>query len=292
MNQKEKILISFSGGRTSAYMTYWMLNEWVERDKYDMVVVFANTGKEREETLEFIRLCDLHFGFNTVWIEVTINPVFGKGCDFKIVDFEKCSRNGEPFEEVIAKHGIPNSNFPHCSRELKKYPIQKYINSLGWKDYSIALGIRIDEPKRTAPKPKIIYPFATINPVTKLMVNRWWLKQPFDLNLKGYEGNCDLCWKKSKRKLLTILHEQPSIVNWWNNIEIKYGNYIPDSHRHNSKIKLPLTFFRSNESAQDYLEDSLRPFTKASDDFTMDQLMFSEPELDFTNGCEESCEAF
>jgi hypothetical protein len=32
-------------------------------------VVFANTGQEREETLEFVKQCDDHFGFGTVWIE-------------------------------------------------------------------------------------------------------------------------------------------------------------------------------------------------------------------------------
>ena len=62
----KKQVCSFSGGRTSAYMTYWMLNEWKDRDKYEMIVVFANTGKEREETLDFVEKCDKAFGFNVV----------------------------------------------------------------------------------------------------------------------------------------------------------------------------------------------------------------------------------
>ena len=64
---KEKLRISFSGGRTSAYMTKWMIENL--KDKYEMIVCFANTGKEREETLEFVDKCDKKFGFNVVWIE-------------------------------------------------------------------------------------------------------------------------------------------------------------------------------------------------------------------------------
>ena len=51
------------------------------KDKRDIHVVFANTGKEREETLLFVHQCDVHFGFNTVWVETEINPEFGKGGD-------------------------------------------------------------------------------------------------------------------------------------------------------------------------------------------------------------------
>ena len=158
--------------------------------------------------------------------------------------------------------------------------------------YEVALGIRVDEIKRASPKPRIVYPLAHEFPTTKFTINKWWSQQAFDLQLKGYEGNCDLCWKKSKRKLLTVLVEHPEYVQWWNEMEIKYGNYVPESHKHNQNIELPFTFFRNHESAQDLVEDSQHPFRKATDDFSLAQLMHSEPELDFTNGCEESCEAF
>lgn len=243
------LLISFSGGRTSAYMTYMLLNKY--RGKRDIAVVYANTGKEREETLEFIHKCDTQLGFGTIWIETVINPTFGKGGDVKIVTYETASRKGEPFEQVIAKYGIPNMGTIHCTRELKTNPTLRYIRSLGWKDYEQAIGIRIDEPKRIKIRDKIIYPLVTEFPSNKLIINQWWANQAFNLELKGYEGNCDLCWKKAKRKLLTLLVEKPELAVWWNEMEQKYGDYIPPTHKHNNKIELPVTFYRGHESVQD-----------------------------------------
>ena len=63
---KEKLILSFSGGRTSAYMTRRMLNEYSHL--YDMIVLFANTGMEHEKTLEFVHQCDVNFNFKTVWL--------------------------------------------------------------------------------------------------------------------------------------------------------------------------------------------------------------------------------
>jgi 3'-phosphoadenosine 5'-phosphosulfate sulfotransferase (PAPS reductase)/FAD synthetase len=126
--QKEKLLISFSGGRTSAYMTWWLLNNM--QHKYEMVVVFANTGKEREETLQFVHKCDIEFNFNVVWVEAFVTADNGVGTKHIVTNIKYASRNGEPFEDVIAKYGLPNQNAPHCSRELKKQPIKDYAKRL------------------------------------------------------------------------------------------------------------------------------------------------------------------
>lgn len=282
---KKKLLVSFSGGQTSAYMTKWCLDNLSEQ--YEIVVVFANTGKEREETLQFVNQCDKIFKFNTVWVEAVVDPEKGKGTSFKIVSFETASRKGEPFERVIQKYGIPNSAFPHCTRELKTRPIHKYIKSLGWKRYYTAIGIRKDEIDRidkNYKKNRFVYPFIALNmkPSDKIDVNIFWFTQDFRLELKGYEGNCDLCWKKSDRKILTLLLENPNRAEWWDEMQKKYG-------------KGQYHFFRQNRSILDLLKQSENPFIPARDD-SKDTLKFNSLELfddlDLTNGCEESCEPF
>ncbi len=65
------LVISFSGGRTSGYMTKKLLES---KDKWkEVLVLFANTGQEHEKTLEFIHNCDQRFGFNTVWLEAVVH---------------------------------------------------------------------------------------------------------------------------------------------------------------------------------------------------------------------------
>lgn len=195
MCMKQKLLISFSDGRTSAFMTRWLLLN--KQDEYEMTVVFANTGKGRDETLSFINTCNQQFNFNLVWIESVPSMVRGKGVKARVVDFQTALRNGEPFEAFIQKHDIPNMVAPQCSRELKACAIRAYAHSIGWKKYYTAIGIRADEPRRVnltaSARQRIIYPLATMIPTSKEGVNFFWSKQTFELNLKSYEGNCDLC---------------------------------------------------------------------------------------------------
>lgn len=296
---KKRLLISFSGGRTSAYMTWWLLNVWPDRHNWEIIVVFANTGKERNETLDFINECDLRFGFNTVWIEAITRPEHGKGVGVEIVDYYTANRNGEPFERMIRKHGLPNVKNPHCSRELKKYAIRAYCRSIGWKNYFTAIGIRVDELDRiseSAEKERFIYPFISMISTRKNDVNKFWSLQDFDLKLKTYEGNCDLCFKKSLRKLMTIVNEAPDIANWWRSMEEKYDHFIPETRKHNPLIIPPLHCYRSNKSIDDIINMAKNDFEPAKDEsqyypeYKQGNLWGFE--LDISNGCTESCEVF
>jgi hypothetical protein len=294
---KEKLRISFSGGRTSAYMTKWMLQNL--KDKYEMIVCFANTGKEREETLEFVDKCDKEFGFNVVWIESVKDEKFVETPDFKIVNFNSASRNGEPFEWLLSNGGLVNQNRPKCTEILKTIPLNKYTKSIGWKKYYTALGIRTDEPRRLnrekAKKERLIY-FADVLNVTKSDINFFWSKQSFDLKLKSYEGNCDLCFKKGLRKLMTIVKENPKLADWWREMEIKYENFIPERYSSNEKLKTPLRFYRDNMTIDEIIEESKFPFELARDESNdidkFKQMMMWDSYLDSNGGCTESCEVF
>ncbi|MFN6013472.1 MAG: phosphoadenosine phosphosulfate reductase family protein [Flavobacteriales bacterium] len=262
MNTKEKLLVSFSGGETSAYMAKWIIDNWSE--KYDIKYVFANTGQENEETLEFINECAKYFNIEVVWVEALINKENGKGTRHRVVDFNTASRNGEPFEDVIAKHGIPNQATPHCNRELKLAPINSYMKSIGWKDYYTVIGIRADEIDRVNDKRKerkLLYPLVTNNPVSKLHINSWWAQQPFRLKLKGYQGNCKTCWKKSFPKLKKLARENEEQFDFFKLMEAKYGEYIPEHklkklQERGEKWVLPITFFRGHISVEQIIQES------------------------------------
>lgn len=278
--------ISFSGGETSAYMTKWLLEN--KKGDYDFVVTFANTGQEAEETLDFVDRCDREFGFNLHWVEAV--PQEGrKGTTYKEVNFRDADRNGEPFEAVIRKYGIPNKSFPHCSRELKTRPIHAFAKHwFGTTDYITFIGIRSDEIDRMSDDPKFAYPLVDLG-ITKPKINSFWDAQPFRLNLKGYEGNCKTCWKKSKRKLLTIAQERPSWFDFFSEMELKYECFVPKT-LNPDKYKTPARFFRNYESCSDLLREAKETYFKKAED---DKFIFAHPELDLEGACgSESCESF
>jgi len=252
----KKLLISFSGGETSAYMLYYILNLWSKRDEYEIIVLFANTGEENEETLIFIEKCSKLFNVKVIWLEGVFHKEHRKGTTHKVVDFKTATRGNKLFEEMIKVYGIPNQSYPHCNRELKLQPIKSYLRLIGWKDYYTAIGIRNDEIDRVNPKHKdlrLIYPLVTDKPMTKTKINFWWSQQPFRLNLKHYQGNCTTCWKKSSKKLYKIAQETPEYFNSFNELENKYTNFIPPSRDQTAK---GITFFRNNKSAKDIIEES------------------------------------
>jgi hypothetical protein len=243
----------------------------------EVIVCFANTGQEDERTLQFINKCDQAFGFNTVWIEADISPQKGDGGKVRVVSFQTASRDGTPFEKGIAKHGVPNRNFPWCSKDLKARPIHRYLRMVGWGSgtYQTAIGIRCDEIDRMAVdahKSKKIYPLVKWG-VDKKHILHWWKQQEFDLELPEHYGNCLWCWKKSLKKHLTLAVERPGCFTFPATMEVLYHDAGPGERDR------PRRFFRGNRSALDLLEMSRQPFQQ-----------FVDLNFDDSNGCSESCE--
>jgi hypothetical protein len=248
-------------------MTQWLWKN--KQNEFDMVVVFANTGEENEETLSFVHRFSSFHGFPVVWVEAVFNE-YGKGTAHKIVSYETASRNGQPFEEMIKKYGIPNQSFKHCNRELKLNPIHDYIkNSLEWEDYYTAIGIRVDEFDRMNPKYKdlrLYYPLITEKRMTKKHINFWFTQQPFRLNLKGYQGNCKTCWKKSSHKLYTIAKENPEHFDSFKRWEDVYGETYPEQQANRSGKQV---FFRNYRSVDDIFKEA-EDFHKSVHDDSID----------------------
>lgn len=218
--------ISFSGGRTSGYMLWRVLQAHDMSLPKDAVVCFANTGREDEATLRFVQACSERWDVPITWLEYQqAEP------RFKVVSFEAANRDGKPFEEIIEQRGgvLPNRVARFCSSELKTRTMHRYLKRQGWSEWDTLIGIRADEPRRVAkfranPKPEgkheeVWMPLAA-DSVSAHDVGAFWRSQPFDLELpniqgKTMHGNCDLCYLKPASQVLSLITEQPSRAIWW-----------------------------------------------------------------------------
>lgn len=233
-------IVSFSGGRTSGYMLWHILQAFGGTLPEGVKVIFCNTGKERPETLDFVERCSQRWGVPITWLEYTSTPLDRPRKktrngrlerpyvpSFRVVNYETASRNGEPFEQVIRDRGIlPNPVARHCTIEMKILTTTRYLASLGWEEWTNAIGFRADEPHRVA-KLAITNRHGAETPACPLhkagidgaAVLGWWQKQPFDLELEPHEGNCDLCFLKGAGKIRRILRDRPDLADWWIKME-------------------------------------------------------------------------
>lgn len=239
--------ISFSGGRTSAYML-WRILQSNNGLPDEAIVCFANTGKEDEATLRFVQTCSEQWNVEIHWVEYRdADPAFER------VTFETASRNGEPFEAIIRKRKyLPNPVTRFCTSELKIRTINKYLKSLGWADHNEEMdwvGMRADEQRRAAKiKDKSRIPLFTAG-VTKKTIGEFWRNQSFDLelpNINGvtYHGNCDLCFLKGGSQVLSLIAEKPERAIWW----VKMEKTIQELHKDYDSRGAVFRFDRANYS--------------------------------------------
>lgn len=244
-------VVLFSGGRTSGYMLRRLMESHLGEMRhpsacdYEWIVIFCNTGKERDETLDFVHEVEVRWKVPVVWLEYTRVPAskirpgifptnrrnlnLSKAAEngeethwFKRVNYDTASRNGEPFDDLIRWASVlPNPTSRICSVQLKMRTAMRFLFSMGFKNYRPHIGIRTDESHRATEilsscdsfeDPK--FPLIDMG-ISEVEVRKFWSLQDFDLKLQSYEGNCDLCFLKAKHKRLRIIRESPDRADWW-----------------------------------------------------------------------------
>lgn len=247
-------VISFSGGRTSGYMLRRILDAGLRPDCH---ILFANTGKERPETLAFVRECSERWKVQIHWLEYQRGEV----------DPSEASVNGEPFAALIqARSMLPNPMMRFCTSELKVRPIKLWMREKGYEHWLNVVGIRADEPRRVA---RMLAPnrerWDNVVPlydarVTVQDVMSFWAAQPFDLRLKSHQGNCDLCFLKGRAKKMAIIRDDPSVADWWIEQERLLGKEFRNGGMNYAAMKdtverTPLLFAPPLEDAPDDIAD-------------------------------------
>jgi 3'-phosphoadenosine 5'-phosphosulfate sulfotransferase (PAPS reductase)/FAD synthetase len=222
-------VVSFSGGRTSGYMLWRILQAHGGTLPDDVRVMFANTGKEMPETLDFVQECSERWSVPITWVEYRAKTPDGK--QHAIVDYATASRNGEPYEALINdRKYLPNAVARFCTVELKIRAMHRVIREWGWEDWFSCIGIRADEERRLAkmrargqsnetPDETPVAPLGAAG-IVVADVGRFWSEQPFDLRLpnmngRTMHGNCDLCFLKGAKQVYALIREQPKRAIWW-----------------------------------------------------------------------------
>lgn len=152
---KELLITNTSGGKSSMAQAIIIKQQYAH--KYETICLFANTGMENEETLEFLDKCDREYNLNIVWLEAVVND-HGIGNSYRVTDFKNAYRIHQysdplnPFHAHIKKNGVPNATYPQCSDRLKEQVIESYKKANGLRGVKQALGMRIDESNRATSK--------------------------------------------------------------------------------------------------------------------------------------------
>jgi 3'-phosphoadenosine 5'-phosphosulfate sulfotransferase (PAPS reductase)/FAD synthetase len=227
IEQTEKThVVSFSGGRTSAYMVWLFEQEKKLNPEMKVEYIFNDTGAEHPKTYEFINNLVKHFGIELTCLRCVVSKEKGVGTTYRVVGLSGCVQDLKPFNDVCSKYGTPNVHGRLCTDNMKTVPTRKYCRDKYGKDGFLQwFGIRIDEPKRLKIVDKQIDAFAeekkvdrskahvrylaSISDFEKQDVLRFWSEMPFDLEIEEHLGNCVFCVAKGANKIALAARDEP-----------------------------------------------------------------------------------
>ncbi|MDE0913915.1 MAG: Nin-like protein [Planctomycetota bacterium] len=219
-------VVSFSGGRTSGFMLWNILQAFGGKLPDEVLVCFQNTGLEHEATYAFVERVSEEWSVPIHWLEYRVTD--GEH-DYAEVTPATASRKGEPFDALIQKKGyLPNPRSRICTTNLKMRTLDRHLKTQpAFLDgYTNAVGLRYDEPRRVHrlkadnAREEMACPMYKARH-TEEDVLAFWRRCAlfgFDLDLpygNNTFGNCVGCFLKSKAKLELIAETQPGHIEWW-----------------------------------------------------------------------------
>lgn len=275
-------VVSFSGGRTSAYLV-WLMEQMKQKGEIeDVSYVFMDTGAEHPNTYQFVKDVAYYFSVDITLLRTVVIPEMGKSCGYRVVHADEIGHDLDPFKDVVRKYGVPKNHMPHCTLHMKTSPFKKYCNDkYGKGNYTTWLGIRADEPRRLGPKDGIRY-LAEISDFDSDDVMEFWANQDFDLNFdveSGWLGNCLFCHKKSNPKLALAAMDEPELLEDFdemvNHDDARQLGYTPKNQLYRGGRTMPDIIAIYEEHSREEIISRLRHSKR------------------FDNSpCSESCEVF
>ncbi|WP_289992025.1 phosphoadenosine phosphosulfate reductase family protein [Photorhabdus laumondii] len=275
-------VVSFSGGRTSAYLVYLM--EQRRKAGEDVHYIFMDTGCEHPLTYRFVREIVKFWDIPLVILQAEMNPELGASNSYTVwepKDIQTRIPILKPFQDMVKKYGTPYIGGAFCTDRLKLRPFRDYCNdNFGKGNYQTWIGIRADEPRRLARKDEVSY-LADISDFDKQDILDFWKKQLFDLLIPEHLGNCVFCIKKSTKKLGLACQDEPGLKRVFEHYCIN-DKYVRNGHRKTSKEIM----YRGKMSL-----DGIAKMYLNADYENLYQEMIRAKQFD-VGSCSESCEIF
>lgn len=270
-------IVSFSGGRTSAYLVY-LMEQKRKNDGWSVHYIFMDTGAEHPKTYKFVKDIVNHWGIDLVCLRAVVNEKKGVGTDYAVVDINDIGWDLSTFTDMVQKYSNPSINAPHCTRELKYQIYQKYIKQ--FNETTTWLGIRVDEKRRLKGKKGVRY-LAEISSMRKSEITGWWSQQDFDLEIDDHLGNCVFCVKKGTPKIALAQMDEPEKFKEWS-LMLKKARTSPWSDGKHSDDAVYRGYMSPESVAKAYADYDRSELSK---------VIFRSKMYD-TGSCTESCEVF
>ncbi len=116
-------VVSFSGGRTSAYLL-WLMEQKRQAGE-DVHYVFMDTGCEHPMTYRFVREVVKFWDIPLTVLQVDINPELGQPNGYTVwepKDIQTRMPVLKPFIDMVKKYGTPYVGGAFCTDRLKLVP--------------------------------------------------------------------------------------------------------------------------------------------------------------------------